>query len=255
MRMKEIFEEAKWVLRKYGFYGFFRKLVRNYITSHLLISEARRKVDELSRDTEKKNLMSFAFSTCDQIISPMQVKSEIGRMLKIVGEEKPKTILEIGTAKGGTLFLLCRVAASKDAKIISVDLPGGEYGGGYPQKKVPLYKSFALTSQKLHLVRGNSHLKKTLEKVRETLRGRKIDFIFIDGDHTYEGVKRDFNLYGPLLRKGGLIGFHDIAKHPRWRKVDVDLFWKEVKEKYDTSWELIEDKNQEWAGIGLVKID
>jgi hypothetical protein len=33
--------------------------------------------------------------------------------------------------------------------------------------------------------------------------------IFIDGDHTYEGVKRDIELYFPLLKPNGLILFHD----------------------------------------------
>lgn len=37
----------------------------------------------------------------------------------------------------------------------------------------------------------------------------KIDFLFIDGDHSYEGVKKDFDLYLPLMNKGGIIAFHD----------------------------------------------
>lgn len=36
-----------------------------------------------------------------------------------------------------------------------------------------------------------------------------IDFIFIDGDHTYEAVKRDYELYAPKIKSGGLIFFHD----------------------------------------------
>ena len=36
-----------------------------------------------------------------------------------------------------------------------------------------------------------------------------VDFIFIDGDHSYEGVKTDFDLWFPKLKKGGLIVFHD----------------------------------------------
>lgn len=36
-----------------------------------------------------------------------------------------------------------------------------------------------------------------------------MDFIFIDGDHTYEAVRTDYELYFPKIKKGGLIFFHD----------------------------------------------
>jgi len=69
-------------------------------------------------------------------ISPAQVKEEIMELLKILARYKPRTILEIGTAYGGSLFLFTRVANS-DARIISIDLPGGQFGGGYPEWKFP----------------------------------------------------------------------------------------------------------------------
>ncbi|MGC8850596.1 MAG: hypothetical protein ACP5QI_09015, partial [Candidatus Bathyarchaeia archaeon] len=69
-------------------------------------------------------------------ISPAQVKDEILALLKILVKHKPRSILEIGTAKGGTLFLFTRVASS-DARIISIDLPGGRFGGGYPEWRIP----------------------------------------------------------------------------------------------------------------------
>ena len=37
------------------------------------------------------------------------------------------------------------------------------------------------------------------------------DFIYIDGDHSYEGVRQDIELYLPKLRKGGIIGGHDYS--------------------------------------------
>lgn len=38
-----------------------------------------------------------------------------------------------------------------------------------------------------------------------------IDFIFIDGDHNYEGVKRDWDTYKPLLKKGSIVALHDTG--------------------------------------------
>ena len=39
----------------------------------------------------------------------------------------------------------------------------------------------------------------------------KIDFLFIDGDHHYEGVKKDWDLYSPLLKSGSIVDFHDTG--------------------------------------------
>ena len=39
----------------------------------------------------------------------------------------------------------------------------------------------------------------------------KIDFLFLDGDHTEKGFKKDYDLYFPLLRKGGVIICHDYG--------------------------------------------
>jgi predicted O-methyltransferase YrrM len=36
-----------------------------------------------------------------------------------------------------------------------------------------------------------------------------LNFIFIDGDHSYDGVKKDFERFSPFLVKGGIIIFHD----------------------------------------------
>ena len=63
-------------------------------------------------------------------------------------------------------------------------------------------------------MRANSHNLDTLNKVKRILADRPIDLLFIDGDHTYVGVKMDFEMYRPLVRKGGIIAFHDIVPHP-----------------------------------------
>jgi predicted O-methyltransferase YrrM len=41
--------------------------------------------------------------------------------------------------------------------------------------------------------------------------GQAIDFLFIDGDHAYEGVRKDWELYSPLLAEGALVAFHDTG--------------------------------------------
>jgi predicted O-methyltransferase YrrM len=156
-------------------------------------------------------------------ISPIQNRQEILGLLRILERSAPRRVLEIGTASGGTLFLFTRVAAA-DAQLLSIDLPGGPGGGGYPPWKSPLYEQFALPGQRLELIRDDSHDPAVRSRVDGMLDGQGLDFLFIDGDHSYEGVKQDFEMYGPLVKPGGLIAFHDIEFC-----ADVARFWQEVK--------------------------
>jgi hypothetical protein len=45
--------------------------------------------------------------------------------------------------------------------------------------------------------------------VADIFESEKTDFIFIDGDHTYDGIKKDYELYFDKIKKNGLIFFHD----------------------------------------------
>jgi predicted O-methyltransferase YrrM len=194
----------------------------------------------------------FSFQAFGVSIKPSQVKYEIAKLLEIVVELRPKVILEIGTAGGGTLFLFTRIA-DPEAKIISIDLPGGPFGGGYPKWKIPLYLSFSKCSQKLHLIRRSSHELQTLEEVKGILGAEKVDFLFIDGDHSYEGVRKDFEMYSPLVGKCGIIAFHDIVPGPPENVGGVPRFWNEIKHDFNCR-EIVSDWRQGGYGIGVLYV-
>jgi predicted O-methyltransferase YrrM len=179
-----------------------------------------------------------------------QVRAEIEALGQLVQKAAPRRSLEIGTNYGGTLFMWCSLSPP-GAEIISVDLPLGQFGGGYPRRKIPLFRQFPRNKQKLTLIRADSHLLETKARVLRLLGGEKLDYLFIDGDHTYEGVKKDFEMYAPLVRPQGLVAFHDVAEHRRDLSCEVDKFWSEVKQCYRHQ-EFIENSNQGWAGIGVL---
>lgn len=193
-------------------------------------------------------LLDFVFASC---IAPLQVRSELGRLAEIVAGLRPERAMEIGTSSGGTLFLLCRLAAPT-ATILSLDLPGGPGGGGYHWLKIPLYKRFAGHRQRLHLLRGDSHDGAMLVKARGKLDGAPLDYLFIDGDHSYPGVKQDFEMYAPLVRKGGVVAFHDINPGQRDQSGQVPKYWAEVRSGYNSE-EIIANPNQGY-GIGVLRL-
>jgi predicted O-methyltransferase YrrM len=191
-----------------------------------------------------------------------QARSEIVQLGKILQAFAPKRSLEIGTNYGGTLFLLCTLSPP-DAKIISLDLPSGPFGGGYPRRKIPLFRKFPRASQQLQLIRADSHSSETKERVLQILDGEQLDYLFLDGDHTYSGVQRDFQMYAPLVRSGGIVAFHDITTYRRGSECKVEKFWGEIKHKYRYR-EIIENVNggslpiaitgasMDTAGIGIL---
>jgi hypothetical protein len=71
----------------------------------------------------------------------------------------------------------------------------------------------------------------------------KINFLFIDGDHSIEGASYDFENYSPKVVKGGLIAFHDYDANrpnfgPTWvieNKVKKSKDFEQVG-VYDTLW-------------------
>jgi len=187
---------------------------------------------ELSLGFRPRSLEAVIDYCVDRPVLMGQVRSEIlqfGNLLKTLA---PRRSLEIGTNYGGTLFLLCAVSPPR-AKVISVDLPFGPFGGGYPARKIPIFRRFPMSGQELHLIRADSHLAETKGKVLRLLQDERLDFVFIDADHTYAGVSRDFEMYGPLVRSGGMVAFHDIVTHKQGTSSEVERFWKEVKQRYE----------------------
>jgi predicted O-methyltransferase YrrM len=240
------------VLKTEGPAVFFRKAAW-WVGEFFRICYATVTVRIFAAGRDPEQLADLAFQRYGGSLRPWQNKDEIVRLVRLVKEKGPETVLEIGTACGGSLLLFCH-AASARAKIISVDIPYGMFGGGYPAWRIPLYRSFACPGQDITLIRDDSHEQKTLDKIKSALAGRPVDFLFIDGDHTYEGVKKDFEMYSPLVRKNGIIALHDIVLQPPETGGGVNRFWEEIKARY-RSMEIMTEKERALYGIGVLYVE
>jgi predicted O-methyltransferase YrrM len=183
-------------------------------------------------------------------VTPIQVRSELLEFATLVQGLRPKALLEIGTCNGGTLFVLSRLA-DPSASVFSIDLPGGRFGGGYQLLRVPFLRRMKKSKQQLHLLRADSHKPETRLILAHALQDAQLDLLFIDGDHTYDGVRRDFEMYSGLVRPGGIIAFHDIVQGQEELVGEVQRFWNEIKARYRHR-EIIEDSRQPWGGIGVL---
>jgi predicted O-methyltransferase YrrM len=180
--------------------------------------------------------------------------TELSPLISLLKKRKLKTIVEIGTERGGTLYAWCKIA-QPDAMIISIDLPGGAFGGGYSLSDVKKFRKYKRKNQTLYFLRKDSHKQATKKELMKKLNGQKIDFLMIDGDHRYTGVKKDWQLYAPLVKQNGLIALHDILFHPKVPECKVDKLWKEIKTNYKHR-EFIDRGDDrgwgQWGGMGII---
>lgn len=188
------------------------------------------------------------FSWAGGPIAPNQVRREIEWLLTLVEAEHPRTVVEIGTLRGGTLFLWTRVAAD-DATVVTVD--SATLGGWSPLGV--LCRGFARGRQRVvPLLGADSHAPETVARVRRAIGRAPVDLLFVDGDHSYEGVRRDFELYAPLVRPGGLVVFHDVSQRPTPATEGVARFWREFRSTRETE-EYVADE-QPGFGIGIHRV-
>lgn len=110
---------------------------------------------------------------------------------------RPKTVIEVGVARGGTTRLLLDLVG-EDGIVIGLD------------RKKSSIANDVRDHSRFHLIQGASNDPRTLKKVKALT--ERVDFLFIDGDHSPYGVMRDSETYLPLLRPGGLAVWHDVRR-------------------------------------------
>lgn len=174
-----------------------------------------------------------------------RVPFEILSLARRVQELKPRVILEIGTARGGTLLIWSRIASES---VISCDLQD-------MRAQEPLFTRFPPPGSqcRVTLLSGDSHAASFRARVAETLAGRQADFLFIDGDHREPGVTADYEDYCGFVRPGGLIAFHDIVENQPLETNQVNRLWRKLRDRPGTE-ELINDPKQCGFGIGVIRV-
>lgn len=178
-------------------------------------------------------------------VQTLQIPTEITQLSKAVQAINPEIIVEIGTARGGTLLIWSYLASKR---VITCDLNDMSL-------QRPLFSQFPPPGStcQVTLLSGNSHDANFKARLAQELNGKKADFMFIDGDHTESGVEADFNDYKEFVRPGGLIAFHDIVEKQPLPTNQVYHLWKRIKVGADVQ-EFVADPNQCGFGIGLLRI-
>jgi len=144
--------------------------------------------------------------------------------------------------------------------VVEIGILDGMQKRFYEQLLDAQYYSIDIDPKSSATIKGDSTASSTIRQLKTILGRRKIDLLFIDGLHTYNGVEGDFDAYYPLTQH--LIGVHDIftPKIVPQESVDVMRWWSDYKKLSKDKWFEIQHPNDrpETAfngrplGIGIV---
>ena len=148
-----------------------------------------------------------------------------------------QTIVEIGVHFGWSFFTFAQ--DFPNANVFGVDnfsLGDSERARKHLEHHIKKFKN-------AKIIEGTSE--QALKLWRQPLNYLDIDLLHIDGDHMYESVKRDFELWSPCVSPGGAILFHDILSFPE----DVGkFFFKDLSELEGGKMHVLDDGS---PGLGL----
>jgi len=150
-------------------------------------------------------VVSLRFPSESKIFTHLTSEEKL-KLLHLAKVNKGEIFVEIGSYVGASsCFLAAGIGESSCKKIYCVDTWSND---AMSEGKRETYQEFLDNTRKYqNLI---SPLRGTSTDVANAF-NEGVDLLFIDGDHTYEGVKADVDAWLPKLNKNALVIFHDIG--------------------------------------------
>src|SRR5256885_1105516 len=152
----------------------------------------------------------------------LQDEWEFGMLLDLAKSHGVRTMVEIGSYTGGSLWAWRQVVPNVLAVTVTLETSPGMFH-----------------SHGASMVYGDSTAQDTQTRLADILMDRPVDLVFIDGGHDFATALSDFR-WALELVEHGFIGLHDINLHRRFPIADFDgprRLWAETKGLFST-WEI-----------------
>ena len=165
----------------------------------------------------------------------------------LIQEISPKIFVELGTHTGNSYFTFCQsvVDAGISAKCYAVDTwQGDEHAGQYGNEVFAKVDSH----NQEHYAGHSRLLRMTFDDAVDYFADESIDLLHIDGLHTYEAVRHDFETWLPKLARGAVVIFHDT--NVRERNFGVWKLWAELQAIYPNNIEFVHSH-----GLGILQLN
>ena len=178
-------------------------------------------------------------------IGMLQRREEITPFLQFLKTKHIENWMEIGVFKGATFTLWDTVSRPGLHMAMDPNLQNGIQLS--PQQLADRDKLFGNLKKTVCMLYLNSQTQEAKTAVAANLRELRLDFLFIDGDHSQHAVHHDWLVFGQCVRKGGLIALHDIA-----RFTGVAALWRNISAHNQTARTWIAPT--EPSGIGCIEV-
>lgn len=157
---------------------------------------------------------------------------ELKKLLEFLKDKEISNILEVGCDKGYSLEIWTNMFP--DALIVGLELRSDGIDSEVSER------------ENIIIVGEDSHSPEAVQTINGLFDRFPVDFLFIDGDHTYDSVKKDYELYSQFVRKGGIIAFHDVVIQDN-DTVDVYKLWPQITD-FQSSFVISEGG----TGVGVI---
>jgi Methyltransferase domain len=149
----------------------------------------------------------------------------------LIGVARPASVVELGTHRGFSYLVFCQAIRDHRLRATAhaVDTWEGDEHAGY-------YGDEVLTQlRRLHDDEYSSFstlIRSSFSDAASRFGEGSIDLLHIDGLHTYDAVKTDFETWKPKLSDRGIVLFHDTNEFTPG--FGVHRFWAEIREEYQS---------------------
>jgi hypothetical protein len=183
-------------------------------------------------------VLKFDFAECvspailwrpARIVDPDAWSEHIPFAFWLIGVLRPRSVVELGTFRGNSFFAFCQAAAQHGVptQLTAIDTwKGDAHLGLYGEEIFADVSSYrdANYPDSAHLIRA------LFDEARPKFATASIDILHIDGLHTYDAVRHDFEIWRDTVSSRGVVLFHDISV--RERGFGVWQLWEELTARY-----------------------
>jgi hypothetical protein len=149
----------------------------------------------------------------------------------LVAALRPAVLVELGTQRGASYFCFCQSVLDHalSTRCFAVDTwRGDEHTQSYDEGIYEDVRSY----NEAHYAGFSSLYRMYFDEALAHFTDESIELLHIDGYHTYEAVRHDFESWYPKLKPGGIALFHDVAA--RLHDFGAWRFWNEIASRHQT---------------------